>query len=131
VLKEDIHVRERSHPAVYCLVHTAALAKATQNPVAHPPIPGSQDPTENQTCVMTYISQDDENAWHMSASTSKKELSLLDAYGHFFCGGPWSSCFSFCSIIIFSCSLVILGNSSASCTRTVQGEAPGTWTALP
>ena len=50
---------------------------------------------------------------------------------HFFCGGPSCSCFSFCSIIIFSCSLVNLGNSSANCARTVQGEAPGAWTALP
>ena len=50
---------------------------------------------------------------------------------HFFCGVGWSICFNLCSIIIFSCSLVILGNSSANCARTVQGEAPGTWTALP
>jgi len=49
----------------------------------------------------------------------------------YFRGCSCSICFSFCSIIIFCCCLVSFGNSNANDARTFQGEAPGTWTALP
>jgi hypothetical protein len=50
---------------------------------------------------------------------------------HFFCGCCCSISFSFFSIIIFSCSLVSLGNRNAICKRMPQGELPAGRTALP
>jgi hypothetical protein len=65
------------------------------------------------------------------SSTISRPAASFSPPIQFFWGCSCSNCFSFFSIIIFSCCLVSLGNRKAICSRMLQGEAPGGWTALP
>ena len=57
--------------------------------------------------------------------------STISSQIYFFWGCSCSNCFSFFSMIIFSCCLLNFGNRNAICNRMLQDGAPSGWMALP